>query len=169
MLAMHRFLFIFLFSVLCIIIDVSFADVNLADEGLFADDDVEDSTALASSIDSNFIAGNNPAPAKKFDLVSPSFNLDDGPNIDMFAASCSATDSLVSRDEPHLLCPSNKPEPKVPRLPTFVPPSEKPGSSPNGVPLFNDPMLTGDDGVCPPEFRYHLCCICNGVFHYDVC
>ena len=154
-----------------IIIHVSVADENQADQGLFANDDIKDFTALVPDLDSNFNAGDNPVPAENLDLFYSSSNVENEPNIDLFAAGCSATDTdkLVSREEQQLLCPSNEPEPKVPRLPTFVPPSEKPRNSPNGVPLLNDPALTGDDGVCPPEFRYHLCCICNGLFHYDFC
>lgn len=170
---MQYFLFIFVsFFVFHNVIDISSALEDLADGGPFGqNDDVEDFTTLLPDIDSNFILGDNPAPAKNLDLFFPSSDMENEPNIDILAASCSATDTekLILREEQQLLCPSNEPKPKVPRLPTLVSPSDKPQDSPNGVPLFNDPALTGDDGVCPPEFRYHLCCICNGLFHYDFC
>lgn len=156
--AMQYFLFVFL--VFCIIIDAAFALEDFADNGLFGLD-VDDSRALVLGTSSNLIPGYN--PAENLDLFSSS-ELDEL-DVDIFAADCSATNNLVTRDE-KLLCPTN--EPKLPQLPATIP-SDKPQNSPNRFPLLIDPALTGDDGICPPEFRFHLCCICNGIFHYDFC
>lgn len=96
------------------------------------------------------------------------------PIASYLAGGCSAPGGIETRDEDSLcpVVPLKKED--VPTLPTFGDmqnAGENPDIDTEEPPLSPTEVLPANikDRDCPPTHPHHFCCICDGVFAFEIC